>query len=64
MMLLKNDIKKYTGGYKFIDSLEIVTYLMYMEDKMIFTKNEEDLKKMFYKLEFEIENCAMLMMKK
>ena len=73
MMPLTHILRKCTAGYKLSKSQEIINHLMYMEDIKLFAKNEKELKtliqivKIFIQdieMEFGIEKCAMLVMKR
>ena len=70
MMPLCN--RKGTAGYKLCKSQEKISYLMYMEDIKLFTKNEKEWETLIHAvgiysqdigIEFGIEKCAMLLMK-
>ena len=73
MMLLNHIFWKYTTGYKLNKSQEKINHLMYMDDIKLFAKNGKDLETPIQTgriynqdvgMEFGIEKCAMLVMKK
>ena len=49
-MLLNIILRKYTAGYKLSKSHEKINYLMYMNDIMLFEKNEKELETLIYAL--------------
>ena len=60
------------GATNFKKSSEKINYLMYLDDMMVFAKNEKELKTLIQTIiiysqdigmEFGIEKCAMLIMK-
>ena len=72
MMPLNHILRKCTAGYKLSRSLEMVNYLMYMDDIKLFAKNEKELETLLHTIriysqdigmEFGIEKCALLVMK-
>ena len=73
MMPLNHILRKCTAGYKVSTSLEKVNHLMYMDDIKLFAKNEKELETLIHTvriysrdigMEFGIEKCAMLVMKR
>ena len=73
MMPLNHILRKYTAGYKRSKSQEKINHLMYLDDIKLFAKNEKELKTLIHGvgmysqqigMEFGIEQCAMLVMKK
>ena len=67
-----NHILKFTGGYKLHKSLEKINHLMYTDDIKLFAKNEKVLETLILVMgiynddigmEFDIENCAMFIIK-
>ena len=72
MMPLNHIHRKCTAGYKLSRSQEKITQLMYMDDIKLFAKNEKELGILIHAvrmysqdigMEFEIEHCAMLVIK-
>ena len=68
MMQLNHILRKCTAGYK-----EKFNHLMYMDDIKLFAKNEKELETLIHTIriysqdigmEFSIEKCALLVMKK
>ena len=60
------------GGYNFIKSQEKISYLMYMDDMKLFSKNEKELEtliqtvriySLYLGIKFIIEKCAMFITK-
>ena len=73
MMSLNHILRKCTAGYKLSISQEKVNHLMYMDDIKLFAKNEKELETVIHTvriynrdigMEFGIEKCAMLVMKR
>ena len=73
MMPLNHILRKCTAGYKLSRSQEKVNHLMYMDDIKLFAKNENELETLIHtvriynrdiRMEFSIEKCAMLVMKR
>ena len=73
MMPLNHILRKCAAGYKLSRSQEKINHLMYMDDIKLFAKNEKELETLKYAvriysqdigMEFSIEKCAMLDMKK
>ena len=69
---LNHIVRKCTASYKLSKSQERINYLMYMDDIKLFVKNEKELETLIQTLriysqdigmEFDIEKCAMLVMK-
>ena len=72
IMPLNHILRRCTGGYKLIKSLEKINYQMYFVDIKLFAKNEIELATLINAVRiysqdlgmvFGIEKCAMLMMK-
>ena len=72
MMPLNHILRKCTDGYKLSRSQEKVNHLIYMDDIKLFAKNEKELETLIHAvriysqdigMEFDIEKCAMLVMK-
>ena len=73
MMPLNHILRNTKGGYKFARSQEKINHLMYMDDIKIFAKNKTELETLMQTIriytqdigmEFGIEKCAMLVVKK
>ena len=73
MMPLNHILRKCTAGYKLSRSQEKVNHLMYMDDIKLFAKNKKELETLIHTvriysrdigMEFGIEKCAMLVMKR
>ena len=73
MMPLNHILRKYAAGYKLSRSQEKINHLMYMDDIKLFVKNEKELETLIHAvriysqdigMEFGIEKCAMLVMKR
>ena len=73
MMPLNHIRRKCTAGYKLSKSQEKINLLMYMDDIKLFAKNEKELETLIHtvkiysqdiKMEFGIEKCATLVMKR
>ena len=73
MMPLNHILRKCTAGYKLSKSQEKINLLVYMEDIKLFAKKEKDLETLIQtvriysqdtRMEFGIEKCAMLVMKR
>ena len=71
-MPLNHILRKCTAGYKLSRSQEKINHLMYMDDVKLFAKNEKELETLIHAIriysqdlgmEFDIEKCAMLVMK-
>ena len=72
MMSLNQIFRKCTIEYKFYKSQEMINHLMYMDDIKLFAKNEKEMETLIHAvriysqdigMEFDIEKCAMLVMK-
>ena len=72
MMTLNHILRKCTARYKFSESKEKTNHLSYMDDIKLFVKNEKELETLIHGvriysqdigLEFDIEKCAMLIIK-
>ena len=72
MMSLNHILRKCTGGYKIHKLQEKFNHFMYMDDIKLFAKNEKELETLIQAvtiysqtigMEFDIEKCAMLIMK-
>ena len=71
MMPFNYILRECTGSDKFIKPQEKVNHIMYMNDITIFVKNEEQeiliqtirINNQDIGMEFDIEKCAMLIMK-
>ena len=73
MMPLNHILRKCYAGYKLSRSQEKINHLMYMDDIKLFAKNEKELETLIHAvriysqdigMEFGIEKCAMLVMKR
>ena len=72
MMPLKHILRKFTAGYKLIESQEKINHLMYKDDIKQFAKIEKELETLIHTvkiysqdigMEFGIEKCTMLQTK-
>ncbi|MUZ80571.1 reverse transcriptase domain-containing protein, partial [Shigella flexneri] len=72
-MPLTNILSKCSAGYKFTETKEKMNHLMYMDDLKLFAKNKGELETLISTtrifstdigMEFGIEKCALLVMKK
>ena len=73
MMPLNLILRKCRAGYKLSKSQEKINHLMYMDDIKLFAKNEKEVETLIHTvriysqdigMEFGIEKCAMLVMKR
>ena len=73
MMPLNHILRKYTAGYKLSRSQEKINHLVYIDEIKLLAKNEKELETLIHavriytqdlRMEFGIEKCVMLVMKR